>query len=236
MQTRETLFLLPGLLCDEMVWEHQQAALSPFADIVIPVFRGFDSLKSMAESVLAQAPERFSIVGHSMGGRVAMEIMHLAGNRIDKIAVLDTGTHGVKRGENQQRQEMLDLADSDGLQAVADAWIPIMIHSARHEDQVLVQAMNEMILRNTVDEYKGQVNALLSRVNQSEYLSDIKQHVLLICGDEDIWCPVSQHEVICSDLTRANLIVVKDSGHMSTIEKPQEVSEILVNWFTGNHE
>ena len=90
MSNKPVLFLLPGLMCDEAVWEHQAEVLSDVADIRIPVFRGFNSLVEMARSVLAQAPERFSVVGHSMGGRVAWEVMEMAGNRIDRFAVMDT--------------------------------------------------------------------------------------------------------------------------------------------------
>ena len=101
MTEKPVLFLLPGLMCDEAVWIDQQKTLSPYANVIIPVFRGFDSLTDMAAYVLEQAPQRFSVAGHSMGGRVAWELMEMAGNRIDKFAVLDSGVHPVKADEPQ---------------------------------------------------------------------------------------------------------------------------------------
>ena len=234
MSASSTIFLLPGLLCDDAVWEHQKMALENHAEVIVPIFRGYDSLVAMAESVLAQAPERFSVVGHSMGGRVAMELMHLAGNRIDKFVLMDTGAHPVQPGEQEKRQVLLDLADNDGLQAVADAWMFPMIHPQRHTDEALIQSINEMILRSSVSDFKGQIKALLSRNDHSLYLPEIKQQVLLICGDEDSWSPVSQHQEMMKSLDRAELKVVKNSGHMSTMEKPLEVTNMLLDWFANN--
>lgn len=236
MIDRPTLFLLPGLLCDEAVWIEQKKALASFADVKIPIFRGFHSLKTMAESVLKQAPERFSVVGHSMGGRVAMELINMAGNRIDKFAVMDTGVHPVQPAEAEKRQELLDLANEQGLKAVADAWILPMIHASRHSDSKLIKSITDMILRNSVEDYNGQVKALLSRKDQSGYLADIKQHVLLICGETDSWSPLSRHREMQTRLKSSELVVVKGSGHMTTMEKPGKVSKILINWLSENDE
>lgn len=230
----KTLFLLPGLMCDKTVWVHQIAALEAYAEIKVPDFRGFDSLQAMAQSVLDQAPERFSVVGHSMGGRVALELMHMAGDRIDRFAIMDTGDHGVPAGEIEKRQVLLDLATSDGLQAVADAWILPMLHPDRHNDQNLITDITSMILRNSVEDFYGQVKALLGRNDRSASLAQIKQHVLLVCGDEDGWSPVAQHEAMQSRLKNSELKVIQNSGHMVTMEKPEELSQILLKWFTSD--
>jgi len=91
MSDKPLLFLLPGLMCDETVWLDQRDALAAHAEVIIPVFRGFDSLVDMATHVLDQASGHFSVVGHSMGGRVAWELMSLAPERIERFCVMDTG-------------------------------------------------------------------------------------------------------------------------------------------------
>jgi pimeloyl-ACP methyl ester carboxylesterase len=70
-----TVLLLPGLLCDETIWSHQRKVLSEFADVVVPDFRHASSISAMAQLVLDAASftnARFSVAGHSMGGRVAL--------------------------------------------------------------------------------------------------------------------------------------------------------------------
>jgi len=222
--------LLPGLMCDEAVWEHQQAALAPFAEVRIPVFRGFSSLRAMAESVLAEAPARFSVVGHSMGGRVAFELMAIAGNRIERFAVMDTGVHGVQPGEPEKRQPLLDAAAREGLQAVAEAWIQPMLHPGNLGNTALIAAITAMILRNSLDDYRGQVAALLGRADQTPYLARIEQKIWLLCGEADSWSPVSQHEAMQKQLRASTLRVIANAGHMSTMEQPEAVSRLLLEW------
>lgn len=234
MTEKPVLFLLPGLMCDEAVWTHQQQVLSPYAEVIIPVFRGFNSLVAMAEHVLALAPERFSVAGHSMGGRVAWELMVLAGNRIDRFAVMDTGIHPVNPGEPGNRQVLIDKAKAEGLSAVADLWIPPMVHPDRHSDTVLTGEIRNMILRNTVKDFLGQMEALLKRKDRTAFLPGIKQNVLLIAGEADAHSPPAQHADMAELLKHSRLEIVAGAGHMVTMEKPEEVSTILLDWITDD--
>ena len=234
MAAKPVLFLLPGLMCDEAVWIHQTESLSSCADIRIPVFRGFDSLVAMAEHVLDQAPERFSVVGHSMGGRVAWELMELAGNRIDKFSVMDTGVHPVSQAEPEKRQALIDKAQNEGLAAVAQAWIPGMVHPHRHDDSNLITEITDMIMRNSVEDFLGQMHALLNRKDQTDNLALIKHKVLLVAGEADAHSPPEQHRLMAEKLPSSQLEIVQGAGHMATMEKPEEVSRILVDWFMND--
>lgn len=227
------VFLLPGLTCDAAVWEPQRLALQPYAHVRIPLLRGFTSLRKMAEAVLVDAPERFSVVGHSMGGRVAFELMELAGNSIERFLVMDTGVHGVRSGEAELRGVLLAAAERDGLQAVADAWIKPMLHPARHADGELIATITAMILRNSIADYRAQVCAMLAREDQTPYLARIKQKVWLLCGDADSWSPVSQHQDMQQYLHNSELRIIVNAGHMSTLEQPNAVNQILVEWINA---
>lgn len=230
MSGKPCVFLLPGLMCDEGVWVQQRAALAPHAEVRIPVFRGFTSLRGMAEFVLQDAPERFSVVGHSMGGRVAFELMELAGKRIERFAVMDTGVHGVQPDEAAKRLPLLTAAERQGLQAVADAWILPMLHPDNQKDAKLIAEITTMILRNSVADYRGQVQALLERQDQTPYLARIQQQVWLLCGEADAWSPPAQHADMQTLLRASELRIIAGAGHMSTMERPEAVSQILLEW------
>jgi pimeloyl-ACP methyl ester carboxylesterase len=228
--SKPCVYLLPGLMCDEAVWEHQQAALAGRAEVRIPVFRGFKSLRAMAEAVLAEAPSRFSVVGHSMGGRVAFELMEIGGERIERFAVMDTGVHGVRPGEREKRQPLLEAATRKGLQAVADDWIEPMLHPDNRGKPALVDAITAMILRNSLEDYRGQVAALLGRNDQTAYLARIRQKVWLLCGEADEWSPVAQHAAMQPHLRDSTLKIIAGAGHMSTMEQPEAVNRLLLEW------
>ena len=85
------LVLVPGLLCDAAVWKPQMKALKKLARIQVADHGELDSLGAMAEAILAKAPPKFAVAGHSMGGRVALEVVRRAASRVTGLALLDTG-------------------------------------------------------------------------------------------------------------------------------------------------
>src|SRR5262245_57432811 len=85
------LVLLPGIVCDHAVWDPVIPALSRTAACQLHETGRARTLGAMAERVLAAAPPAFALAGHSMGGRVAIEIVRRAPERVRSLALLDTG-------------------------------------------------------------------------------------------------------------------------------------------------
>jgi pimeloyl-ACP methyl ester carboxylesterase len=230
MSMKPFVYLLPGMLCDAAVWRPQIEALQAHYTLRLPVFRGFNSFVAMAESVLAAAPARFSVVAHSMGGRVAMELMRLAPERIEKFIVMDMGVHPVAPGEEERNERLLELAAEGGLAAVAESWIPFMIHPNRIHDLALTTAIRDMVLRNEVSDLQGQLQAAFERNDQSRYLANISHRVHIVCGDNDNWNPLHLHQQMCKQLPDAELVVIPDCGHMTTMEAPEQINALLLRW------
>lgn len=225
-----TVILLHGLMCDRTVWAHQRAALAVDNDVMIPDLRDFDSLEAMARSVLALAPPRFHLVGHSMGGRVAWEVIRMAPDRVDSLVVLDTGIHPLAEDEPAMRQRLVDLADSSGMEAVAEVWLPPMLHPDRRGDRELMQPLVAMVSGYGVDQFKGQIRALLGRHDANPVLPTISCPTLVVCGRQDGFSPLVRHEDFAALIPGAELAVVEDAGHMVTVEQPEAVTDLLVEW------
>jgi pimeloyl-ACP methyl ester carboxylesterase len=230
---RPTLYLLPGLLCDASAWTHQQRDLADLATIKIANFYGFHSLTDMARAVLMDAPGPFALAGHSMGARVALEILRLAPDRVERLALLDTGIHPRRPGEAEKRQELVDLARTEGMAALAERWLPPMVHPDRRNDTALMQGLTEMVCRATPEIFAGQVRALLDRPDGAACLSTIACPTLVACGRQDAWSPLEQHETITACVRHATLTVFEDSGHMAPVERPTAVTAALRRWLQG---
>ena len=230
MPDRPVLYLLPGLLCDRVTWEHQVAGLSGIAEIRVPSFYGFDSITAMAASVLADAPARIAVAGHSMGARVALEMVRLAPERIDRLALLDTGTHAVRPGEPEKRQELVDLAEREGMRALAERWLPPMLHPDGARSAALMLVLTAMVCRATPEIFCRQVKALLDRPDAAAALPGIRCPVLVACGRQDAWSPLPQHEAIAAAVPHADLVVFEDSGHMAPMEAAAAVTGALADW------
>jgi pimeloyl-ACP methyl ester carboxylesterase len=223
------------LICDQTAWQQQIDALSDIADCSCPDYGSLDSLPVMAEAVLAGAPDRFAIAGHSMGGRVALEIYRLAPDRVTHIALLNTGYQALPAGrageeEKRKRGELVALARSQGMRAMLQQWLPPMIDSRRINDTVLVNAIIDMMSRKTPDIFQAQINALLARPDATNVLAKIRCPALLLTGREDGWSPPAQHGAMAERIERSRLVIVPNSGHMSMMEQPADVSAALRNW------
>jgi pimeloyl-ACP methyl ester carboxylesterase len=232
---KQPLILLPGLLCDATVWRDQAAALSDLAECFIPDYGVIDTLAGMAECVLRDAPPRFALAGHSMGGRVAFEILRIAPERVERVALMDTRTHAKPAGEAGEKEaagryRLLEISRSRGMRAMAKEWIPGMVHPARLGDAELIRAIENMIAAKTPEIYAAQIHALLGRPDAEPIVASIRRPTLVLCGRQDAWSGLEWHEKIHAAVVGSTLEVVEDCGHMSTMERPEAVSAAMRRW------
>jgi pimeloyl-ACP methyl ester carboxylesterase len=227
---KQPLLLLSGLLCDETIWADIPQRLRDSADARVISFRGFSSIPAMAEHVLATAPERFAVAGHSMGGRVALEVVRSAPWRVSGLALLNTGVHTVRDGEPQSRGRLLRLAYEHGMSALAAEWLPPMMAAGASRAVELMPRLMAMVERSTADSYAGQINAMLNRPDALPVLPTIAVPTLLLSGSEDTWSPISQHETMRRRIPHATLFEIHGAGHMAPIERPEAVAVALREW------
>ncbi len=229
---RRPLLLLSGLLCDETVWSDIPQRLADVAESHILSFRGYSSITAMAEQVLSAAPGRFALAGHSMGGRVALEVIRMAPERVCGLALLNTGVHAVREGEAQSRGRLLKVAFEHGMAALAAEWLPPMMAAGSRKAELMPRLL-AMIERSTPESYAGQITALLNRPEALSVLPTIGVPTLLLSGSEDTWSPVSQHETMRRRIPHATLFEVHGAGHMAPVERPDAVALALREWLAS---
>jgi pimeloyl-ACP methyl ester carboxylesterase len=227
---KQSVALLSGLLCDETFWTDIPQRLAGVAEIQVVSFRGFSSIPAMAQHVLDNAPERFAVAGHSMGGRVALEIVRLAPRRVTGLALLNTGVHAVRDGEPQSRSHLLKVAFEYGMPALAAEWLPPMMGSDAARTAQLMPQLSAMIQRFTAEQYAGQINAMLKRPEVLPVLPMIAVPTLLLSGSDDAWSPISQQQSIRRRIPHATLFEIHGAGHMAPLERPDSVAIALREW------
>lgn len=221
--------LIPGLLCDRFCFEPLLAMLSAeVADCTTQ-----DSLTTMAQDVLSAHPGPLQVVGHSMGARVALEVARLAPDRVTRLVLMDTGIHPLRDGEREKRDAITRLAYDEGMQALAERWLPPMVWGPNRADAALMDGLRAMVLRMNPDIHARQIRALVDRPDASAYLGQITCPVLLIVGREDQWSPVSQHEDMLALLPDARLEIVEKAGHFAPVERPDVVAALIADFLEG---
>jgi pimeloyl-ACP methyl ester carboxylesterase len=235
MNDRESLVLVPGLLCDTTVWQEQLPLLGQGRHVQIAAHAQCDSLGQMAERILAAAPQTFALAGHSMGGRVALEVLVRAPQRVTRLALLDLGYEGLPAGEAGERERagryrLRDVAQRDGMLAMGRQWARGMVHPARLADDALMGDIHQMIARATVQQFEAQITALLNRPDRTALLATIAVPTLVLCGRDDQWSPLTRHVDMADRIRGSWLVDVPDCGHMSTMEQPEAVGRALLDW------
>ncbi len=228
-----TLLLLPGLACAGAVWAPQLAAFEAERPVIVPDFRGQDSFEAMAQAALANAPARFALAGHSMGGRVALEILRQAPERVERLALLSTGVHPVDPQEIAPRSALVALAEREGMAAAVRDWLPPMLHPRNRANTALVMTIEAMWNETTPQAFARQIHAALNRRDLRPLLPTIACPTLVLCGAEDSWSPPAQHQAIAAAIPGARLVIVPECGHMAPLEAPQQVNAELRRWLAA---
>jgi pimeloyl-ACP methyl ester carboxylesterase len=231
------LVLLPGLVCDASVWAHAHAALAPRADIHVAHYDTLDSLGAMADKVLNEVEGPFALAGHSMGGRIALEIYRRAPERIRALALMDTGVQPLAPGdagarETAGRRELLGIARTQGMAAMAARWVQGMVWPPRLAERPLIDGIIKMLARSSAEVFAAQIEALLARPDASGLLAQIRCPTLVLCGAEDSWAPAERHRDMAANIAGAHLTLVPECGHMCTLERPDAVTRALSGWLS----
>lgn len=223
------LLILPGLICDSRMFAAQIDAF-PGTMVVDGFYDGCDRIEAMADYALARAPERFALLGHSMGARIALEVIRKTPERVERIALADTGIHPVKPGEREKRHALRDIGREKGMATLVDAWLPPMVGAGNRGDDALMASMRAMSIDAGQAGFERQIEALLHRPDTEAVLRTIRVPAFAIVGDQDEWSPVDQHVAIAAMIPGAQLRVVEGAGHMAPAEKPHQFNQILREW------
>ena len=232
------LLLLPGLMCDGTFWAPLRAAAPANTSCTVVDYGDADTLTAMAHAALAVAPPQFSLLGHSVGGRVAMEVVRLARPRVQKLVLMDTGYLPLAAGdagakERAGRMALLAVARSDGVRAMCGEWLKGMVHPGRVDDTALLASITDMFARKNASLFAGQLNALLARPDASPVLAGLQAMALptlLLCGRQDSWANVAQHEAMQALAPQSSLCIIEDAGHMVLMERPAETARRLLQF------
>jgi pimeloyl-ACP methyl ester carboxylesterase len=233
---KQPLVLLPGLLCDAALWEPQLQELADIADFFVADLTEHETMQDIAASVLRDSPwKEFALAGLSMGGYVAQEIIRQAPQRVKKLALLDTRSRAELPEETERRRALMQLAQSGrNFTPVTNRMLPLLVHESRVKDAPLVKVIREMAERTGIEAYIRQQNAIIARPDYRPMLPAIACPTLVLCGRQDKLTPLENSEQMATAIPGAQLVVVEECGHMSTLERPEVVNKAMREWLQGN--
>lgn len=227
---REPLILIPGLLCDERLWESQTVEFGGKYEISVADISKDDSIESMARRILETSPDTFSLAGLSMGGYVALAVARLAPERVEKLALLDTSARSDTPEQTDTRLDLIRLAKESGLEEVAHKLLPKLLHPSRLDDEKLVEMIAAMALSTGIEAFERQERAIMNRPDSREAIPSIECPTLVLCGREDAITPPTLHKELAENIPGSTLRIIEKCGHLSTLERPEKVNDTLGEW------
>lgn len=222
--------LVPGLLASPRVFAEQIPELWRLGPVTVAIHTRDDSMAAIAQRILASAPAKFALAGLSMGGYVCFEILRQAPERLARLVLLDTSARSDTPEQNQQRRLQVEMARTGRLGEIADGLFPRLVHARRWGDETLRRTWLAMVQDVGAEGFINQQTAIMRRPDSRPGLAAIRCPTLVIVGDGDVLTPPERAEEIANGIARARLSVIRDSGHLSTLEQPAAVTRSMVEF------
>lgn len=222
------LVLLPGMMCDARLFASQIAALSAGRTVVCAEISGATDMTGIAHQVLADAPPSFALAGLSMGGIVAMEILRIAPSRVARLGLLDTNPLAEDQAVKDGRGPQMEQAKAGNLdRLMTTTFIPRYLHQP---DATIIDTCIDMALALGPDVFCRQSFALRDRPDHTETLRQSDVPTMILHGEHDQLCPPARHDLMQQLMPHATRIVIKDAGHLPTLEQPEPTTQALRSW------
>jgi pimeloyl-ACP methyl ester carboxylesterase len=224
------LVLIPGLLCNSRLWSAQIAALSAHTDIYVPQIVGETSIAHMASGILDSVRGRFSLAGFSLGSQVALRIMEVTADRIDRLALLSATHGGLLPPVQEALRKAILTIERGGFAEYLESAYPTYVTSAHAQDSDMRQSFMDMACEVGPRSGLLQMKALLELQEPFRHLGQISCPTIVIGGSEDRRTTPAAHEILAREIPHASLLFIEDAAHFTPLEQPAQVTAALQRW------
>ena len=223
---------MPGMMCKQDVFSHQINVLEKFFNVIVIEFNEHRDIELGVKNLVSNLPNKFHLIGHSMGGIVAMELVKQHSKRVLSLALLNTNPYEEKQELKDKRNKTLKELDSlDLISLMKSDYISRYFPDDCRDKNKLIQQCVDMASILDKKVFYNQSVALRDRKDQTSILENVDCKTLIICGERDQLCPVSYHSDMNKMIKNSDLIVLEGVGHMPIIECPLIVNNHLKNFY-----
>jgi pimeloyl-ACP methyl ester carboxylesterase len=217
-------------LTTELLFTRQVAAVADVAESQIITFRTQSSMRAMAEHLLANAPPRFILIGLSLGGYAAFEVLRHASERVAGLVLMDTRADADDPVRTANRLRAIEIVANGGIDALIPTLPALWMHPRSAANPEMVSTLTTMARDIGDSGQHNQQRAMMARGDSYDTLRAVRVPTLILCGREDIPTPLSEHEAMHKAVAGSTLEIIENCGHLSTIEQPEAVNRALRNW------
>ena len=225
-----SFLLIPGLNSTPDVFRHLVPALWPLGPVTIANHIEGDGIGGIAASILRDAPQRFALLGFSMGGYLAFEIVRRAPERVARLCLLDTSARPDAPESTAKRRDRIAIARNGGFSKTLDGAFEDAVHPD-HIGRADLRALSKaMSLAVGPDTYVRHQEAIIARPDSRPTLATIRVPTAVIVGDSDKITPPDAAAEMSHGIAGSTLSVIERAGHMAVLEQPEATAGAIVAW------
>ena len=240
--------LLHGFPLTREIWNRQIARLAATHRVVAIDLRGMgessvpggpylmESLAGDVAAVLdALGTERATVVGHSLGGYVALAFARMYSERLERLALACSRLDADSPQQAAARFSLADSLEREGsVEAAVAGCIPRLVGlTSRRERLELVPALETIARKNRAAGLAAMLRGMAVRDAAADIAPDLTMPVMMICGAEDDLAPVDLARADASSFRNASLRVMARSGHVPMLEEPDAFNDALAEFVNG---
>ncbi len=224
------LVFIPGMMCDSRLFQPQINEFSKQYMVCVTPASCSNSIENISFEILRYLPTKFVLIGLSMGGILAMEIIKKVPERVMKIVLMDTNYKSETSEIKSRRLPQIQLVKEGLLEEVMCQQIKNNYLRKDKQNQEIFDLCLSMANGLGKEIYINQSKALATRKDYKSTLKNIKVPSLIICGEYDRLCPIKVHMEMESLIKNSKLEIIPDAAHLPTLEQPAYLNKILCEW------
>jgi pimeloyl-ACP methyl ester carboxylesterase len=235
------LLLLHGFCETHQVWEHYLAALGTRFRVLCPDLPGFGRSSSLPEGfTLSDVAERLAawlhqlgiekaiIIGHSLGGYVALALLEKYPELFAGIGLFHSTAYADSSEKRKSRQHVIDFVEKHGVETFATSFVPQLFHTT-NRPYIEEYIAKVVAIAAATPEYTliGYTRAMQQRPDRLAVLEAYKGPILYIIGEKDGSVPLEDSKRQLLQLHNYQAYVLEETGHMGMFEQEERCLEIL---------
>lgn len=222
--------LVPPLLCSPRVYLPILDAAWAHGAVTLADTRHDDTIAGMAERLLRHAPEEFALLGTSMGGYVALEVVRRAPRRVRALALVSTSARADTPEQLASRERQSRLVEDGGFDRLVDLAFPGVVAEQHEDDPALLDAWRAAAGAVGARDFVRQQHAVMGRADARANLPAVSCPTLVIHGADDRLIPVAMGEEIARSIPAAELVIIQDAGHFVFAEQPEDIASVVTRF------
>ncbi len=231
--THEAVVFIPGLMADARLFLPQIVQIGASRPVQILILHQGETVEQMSEAALASLPPRFALVGHGLGGDVALDLIRRIPDRVTKVVLMATDPLAEAPQAAAARESRIVAARSGRLVEAMLEEIPpqAIAPSDWHGD--IMALIQDMAVNLGEGVFVRQTRALQRRPDQQKTLRKVKLHALVLAGEHDPIVPMRRQEFTANLMPFGKMQVIDGAGHFASLERPEAVTDAIATFLGG---